>query len=229
MKNHLLATSMLAISLLAQPLVSYAGFAEALAAYQKGDYQTALKEWRLLANQGNPYAQYNLGLMYANGRGVAQDYKEAAKWYRKAADQGDASAQVKVGASYANGLGVVQDYKEAVKWYRKAVEQGDADAQVQLGSMYFLGNGVVQDNKQAKDLFLKAVTQGNVDAMVGMGSVAETIGEQYAWYDIASSYGNEKAGKYRDELDKKLTVEEGVKALMFKIRLQNLLTEAGVK
>src|ERR1017187_3210827 len=41
-------------------------------------------------------AQFNLGLMYANGEGVTQNYAEAARWYRKAADQGDAKAQVTV-------------------------------------------------------------------------------------------------------------------------------------
>ena len=45
------------------------------------------------AAQGDAYAQYNLGGMYANGKGVTQDYKEAIKWYRLAADQGNADAK----------------------------------------------------------------------------------------------------------------------------------------
>ena len=39
-------------------------------AHTRGDYATALREWRLLAEQGDASAQYNLGLMYANGWGV---------------------------------------------------------------------------------------------------------------------------------------------------------------
>ena len=50
---------------------------------QKGDLATALREWRPLAEQGDAKAQYNLGVMYDNGKGVTQDYKEAVKWYRK--------------------------------------------------------------------------------------------------------------------------------------------------
>lgn len=86
-----------------------AGFDEGMAAYQRGDYATALKEWRPLAEQGDATAQYNLGVMYRNGQGVPQDYKEAVKWYRMAAEQGHAFAQNNLGVMYDNGLGVTED------------------------------------------------------------------------------------------------------------------------
>ena len=95
-----------------------------------------LKQLRLLAEQGDANAQNNLGVRYANGRGVEQDDGEAVKWYRKAAKQGDAYAQNNLGLRYANGRGVEQDDEEAVKWYRKAVQQGNAYAQNNLGWMY---------------------------------------------------------------------------------------------
>ena len=78
-------------------------------AYDKGDYQAALKEWLQLAEQGYAGAQYNLGQMYRNGKGVIQDYAEALKWYRLAAEQGDADAQNNLGAIYEYGLGVLQN------------------------------------------------------------------------------------------------------------------------
>lgn len=62
------------------------------AAYQKGDYATALQFVRPLAEQGIAGAQYNLGIMHAEGQGVPQEDAEAVNWFRKAADQGDASA-----------------------------------------------------------------------------------------------------------------------------------------
>ena len=52
----------------------------------------------------------NLGLLYANGQGVAQDYAKAREWYEKAADKDDATAMRNLGMLYANGLGVTQDY-----------------------------------------------------------------------------------------------------------------------
>ena len=61
-------------------------------------------------------AQFNLGVMYLNGRGVPQDDAEAVKWHRLAAEQGYASAQFNLGVMYLNGRGVPQDDAEAVKW-----------------------------------------------------------------------------------------------------------------
>ena len=123
--------------------------ADALAAYDRGDYATALLLWRPLADQGHVSAQIYLGLMYDNGHGVPQDYAEAVKWYRKAADRGNGAAQFTLGTMYDNGHGVPQDYVEAVKWYRKAVRQGNAAAQNNLGTMYDLGKGVPQDYVEA--------------------------------------------------------------------------------
>ena len=82
---------------------------DGLAAALAGDYPTAMRLWRPLADQGNAIAQRNLGNMYANGRGVPQDYAEAMKWYRKAADQGNAPAQLNLGIMYDLGQGVPQD------------------------------------------------------------------------------------------------------------------------
>src|SRR5580704_6365219 len=93
---------------------------DAVAALDSSDYATALRLFRPLAEKGNPRAQFNLGFMYANGRGVPKNYAEALKWYRLAADQGFASAQHNLGIMYANGQGVALDHVEAVKWYRLA-------------------------------------------------------------------------------------------------------------
>ena len=84
------------------------------------------EEQQVLAEQGVANAQYSLGLMYDNGRGVPEDDKEAVKWYRKAAEQGYAKAQYNLGAMYFLGMGVPKDDKEAVKWWRLAAEQGYA-------------------------------------------------------------------------------------------------------
>lgn len=78
-------------------------FNKGLDAYNAGDYQAALTEWRPLADQGHSSAQLNLGVMYDNGEGVPQDDSEAAKWFRLAADQGDADAQYNLGIMYDNG------------------------------------------------------------------------------------------------------------------------------
>jgi len=71
-----------------------ADFQRSLSAHDRGDYATALREWKPLAEQGHATAQYNnLGLMYAEGQGVPKNNETAVKWYRLAAEQGDAAAQ----------------------------------------------------------------------------------------------------------------------------------------
>ena len=124
-------------------------FEDASAAYEQGDYATAYRLIKPLAEQGYAKAQYNLGVLYNKGIGVPQDYTEAMKWYRKSAEQGLADAQYNLGVMYHKGEGVPQDYTETSKWYWKAAEQGHADAQYSLGAMYGRGQGVQQDRVQA--------------------------------------------------------------------------------
>ena len=105
--------------------------------------------YKARAERGDPVAQYNLGVCYRNGEGVAKDQVEAVKWYRKAAEQGLANAQFNLGVRYYNGEGVAKDQVEAVKWCRKAAEQGLANAQSNLGFHYANGEGVAKDEVEA--------------------------------------------------------------------------------
>ena len=89
------------------------------------DYVEALKWYRKAAEQGYAKAQYNLGLMYDNGDGVAEDHAEAFKWFRKAAEQGYASAQHNLGVMYAKGEGVPEDSVAAYAWFSVAAASGD--------------------------------------------------------------------------------------------------------
>ena len=99
-------------------------------AAKSGEYSTALRLYRQLAEKGNARAQYILGRMYDES--VPPDIKEAVKWYQLAAAQGYAEAQYKLGTMYEDGKGVPQDKKEAVKWYQLAAAQGYAKAQHKL-------------------------------------------------------------------------------------------------
>ena len=120
-----------------------ADFQKGWEAYQRGDFATALQKWRPLAEQGDGRAQFNLGIMYDRGNGVAEDDKQAVYWYRKAAEQGESSAQSNLGIMYADGDGVAEAATQAVYWYRKAAEHGYAKAQYNLGYMYANSNGVL--------------------------------------------------------------------------------------
>jgi len=87
------------------------------------DYAEAVTWYRKSADRGDAAAQFLLGNMYNEGRGVPQDYATAVSWYRKAADQGDAWAQLNLGALYARGQGVPQDYLQAHKWSNLAASR----------------------------------------------------------------------------------------------------------
>ena len=114
------------------------------------------------AEQGHAWAQFNLGVRYANGRGVPKDVVEAAEWCRKAAEQGHAKAQFNLGAMYAHGWGVLQDAAEATRWYRKAAGQGHVEAQWRMGLSYM--GGRVLSPVQAYAWFSIAAAQGHTGA-----------------------------------------------------------------
>jgi len=124
-----LLITVLALSCTVNSGASFAGpLEDSLTAYDRGDYATAVRLLRPLADQGNAQAQNGLGAMYYNGKGIAQDFKEAVKWYRLAAVQGYASAQVNLAAMYYEGQGVVEDFIRAYMWLSIAAANGNPDA-----------------------------------------------------------------------------------------------------
>jgi len=106
----------------------FGDYVEGLLAYGSGDYNTALENWRPLAEQGHALAQFHLAVMYDNGEGVFPDKKEAARLYRLAAEQGDALAQYNLGVMYKNGEGVFQDLEKSYMWLTLAWVNGDEKA-----------------------------------------------------------------------------------------------------
>ena len=92
------------------------------------DKAEAVKWWRLSAEQGNVYAQDDLGLMYFNADGVPRDFAEALKWFSLAAKQGRAEAQSKLGLMYLKGWGILKDSLTAHMWYNIASANGSNGA-----------------------------------------------------------------------------------------------------
>ena len=159
---------------------------DGVAAYQRGDFATALRLFQPLAERGDASAQCNIGVMYEQGRGVAQNYREAMRWFRLAAVQGNSSAQSNLGVMYHKGQGIAQDYGEAMKWYRMAAEQRNPEAQFNLGVMFEEGRGVAQDRVRA-----------------------------HMWYNLAAASTDENAklaARNRDAITKSLTREQLLRA-----------------
>jgi hypothetical protein len=139
------------LALLLLPVVAIAGpLEDGEKAFERHDYQTALKLWQPLADQGDARAENNIALMYLGGAGVTRDYAEAMKWYLKAARAGNAAGQFMVGQMNERGQGVPRSLPEMMKWYRRAAEQGFSPAQYKLGWAYERGwGGVTQDYAEA--------------------------------------------------------------------------------
>lgn len=120
--------ALLALAVLAAAPAYAQDFVQGWDAYDRGDHETALANFRPLAEQGDIAPQYYLGLMYAGGHGVEQDHVQAAHWFRKAAEQGNPESQYELATALAQGLGVEQNIDEAYRWLCSASLQGHEEA-----------------------------------------------------------------------------------------------------
>jgi TPR repeat protein len=109
-------------------LVAQTQFRAGLEAYKSGDYATALQLWRPLAEAGSAEAQFNLGLIYANGRGVDTNNTAAAGWYERAARQGFVRAQYNLASLLEAGEDISPDPVLAYAWFKLAAAQKHADS-----------------------------------------------------------------------------------------------------
>jgi uncharacterized protein len=151
-----------------------ADFEAGVRAYDAGDYAAAIVEWRPLAEQGHLEAQFGMGIIYENGRGIGRDYNEAAKWYTAAAEGGHPGAQFNLGNMYQQGLGVEKDPSKAVYWWTLAAAQGLSEAQLNLGIAYHRGNGVAPDQDEALIWFVRSAEAGNAMGQFSAGYAYET-------------------------------------------------------
>ncbi len=123
-------------------------------AFSAGDYDTAMAQWRPLAEEGN---------------GTARE------WYRKSAEQGYARAQHNLGVMLQNGELGDPDYTAAARWYREAAEQGEAAAQNNLAMLYVQGLGVEEDRARAARLAAEAARQDNESARRNLPRLLEGL------------------------------------------------------
>ena len=140
-------------------------------AYLAGDFQKALDYWSRLANAGDPRAQFGVGTLYYEGKGVALDLSHSAQWFRKAAEQGYPPAQFNLGNAYKHGRGVALDDRQASAWWLKAAEQEFAPAQYNLGTQYYFGRGVEKNQQEALRWYRRAADNGHSRAVELIASI----------------------------------------------------------
>jgi TPR repeat protein len=164
-------------------LPAVADGAAGLAAYDRGDFATALKEFTPLAEEGVPTAQAALGAMYMDGLGVPRNIPEALRWLGMAAEQGMAAAQLRLGTLYLLGDGVPADMAMASQWFKAAADKGMAKAQVNMAAMYYQGVGVARDLRSSYLYAALAAMQGDAEA-IGMVSILQ---EEMSPEDVAAA------------------------------------------
>ncbi len=157
------------------------------------------------ANRGDPAAQNQLGVKYAQGESpIPRDDVKAVSLYRQAANQGFAKAETNLGDMYLFGRGGLrQSYSDAISWYLKAAQQDWPDAQYRLGYLYENGLGTDKDPAHAVQLYQSAADHGYAEAQNLLGILYATGGDglkeddkqAIAWYQKAADQGFAKGQK----------------------------------
>ena len=118
-------------------------------ALEMEDYDRALYYLSFEAAQGNPIAQYNLGLMYKNGVGVKIDKNEAVGWFILASNNGHMLGKYALGLAYYHGSGVRTNFQKSMNLFLDASYMGHPASQINVGNMYYYGQGVGKNYPKA--------------------------------------------------------------------------------
>ena len=177
----------------------------------------SLSEIRRLA-AGDAKAQNILGIMLAKGDGIPQDYAEAAKWFMRAAEQEHAAAHVyarhNLGILHAEGDGVEYDEEKAAKFFRYAAEHGVVQARFNLGYLHHNGRGILQNDAEAEKWYRGAAELGHAEAQFFLGGMLSNKGdshsdrESFVWYSLAALNGIQAALSSRDDIAKRMSLDE---------------------
>jgi localization factor PodJL len=166
---------------------------------------------RAAANKGEPGAAFEIGVRYAEGKGVAPDYATAAKWYERAAQGGIVPATFRLGTLYEKGLGTKKDLDAARGYYLQAAEKGSAKAMHNLAVLDADGGGLGPNYKSASQWFRKAAERGVADSQFNLGilyargiGVEQNLAESYKWFSLAAAQGDTDSARKRDDVAKRL-------------------------
>jgi localization factor PodJL len=169
---------------------------------------------RAAALKGDPNAAYEIGVRYAEGKGVAANFEEAAKWYGRAAQAGVVPATFRLGTFYEKGLSVKKDVDLARRYYVQAAERGNAKAMHNLAVLEADGGGKGANYKNAAQWFRQAAERGIADSQFNLGilyargiGVEQNLAESFKWFSLAAAQGDADASRKRDDIAKRLDAQ----------------------
>jgi localization factor PodJL len=166
---------------------------------------------RAAALKGDAAAAYEVGMRFAEGKGVAANFDEAAKWYGRAAQAGVVPAIFRLGSLYEKGLSVTKDVDTARRYYVQAAERGNAKAMHNLAVLDADGGGKGANYASAAQWFRKAAECGVADSQFNLGilyargiGIQQNLPEAFKWFSLAAAQGDVDAGAKRDDVAKRL-------------------------
>jgi localization factor PodJL len=169
---------------------------------------------RAAALKGDPSAAYEIGVRYAEGKGVPASYDDAAKWYDRAAQAGLVPAIFRLGTLYEKGLSVKKDIDIARRYYLQAAERGNAKAMHNLAVLDADGGGKGANYKSASQWFRKAADRGVADSQFNLGilyargiGVEQNLAESFKWFSLAAAQGDADSVRKRDDVAKRLDAQ----------------------
>ena len=169
---------------------------------------------RAAALKGDPTAAYEVGVRFAEGKGIAVNLDEAAKWYDRAAQAGVVPATFRLGTFYEKGLSVKKDVDIARRYYLQAAERGNAKAMHNLAVLDADGGGKGANYKSASQWFRKAADRGVADSQFNLGilyargiGVEQNLAESFKWFSLAATQGDADSGRKRDDIAKRLDAQ----------------------
>jgi uncharacterized protein len=195
MQSHASRNVLLGLgSILMGASLAWADTAAGMDAFKRKDYQTAYREWKAAADSGVAEAQFDLGVLYAEGLGVSRNKTEAAKWYKMAADQGNSQAEFALGQMYSLGWGIPRDEADAMRWFQMANSPDSDGPPTDWAAVE--GYGVEQDQTKAAYWYQLAAEKGNAEAQFALGRLFATgkgvkhdEEEAQRWIRAAASQG----------------------------------------
>jgi localization factor PodJL len=168
---------------------------------------------------GNPAAEYEIGVRFAEGRGVPANMELAVQWLERAANQGLTPAQYRLGSLYEKGQGVKKDLEKARTLYLAAADKGNAKAVHNLAVLYAEGIDGKPDYRTAAQWFRKAAERGVADSQYNLGilyargiGVDQNLAESYKWFSLAAAQGDQDSAKKRDDVSGRLDQQSLVAA-----------------
>ena len=193
-------------------------------ALMRADYARARDILVPLANAGDSSAQYWVGVMYAQGLGVAQDCREAALRYAAAARQDHPQAAFGLGLMLYRGFATMRDDcplgpdpAAAAPWLMRAARLDMPMAQYLVGRMHRTGEGLPRSADDAFDWIGKAAASGLGEAQFDLALMYTEVGNRvdaHAWFAVLAAKGYPGAAANRARLAKNMTAAEIAEAQM---------------